>query len=453
MRQLKIGPSGIRGVVGDGLTPELLVDFACAFGTWCDGGSIVIGHDSRRSSPMAHSAVLSGLLATGVEVVDLGLSPTPLISFAVRELGAAGGISISGSHNDARWNALKFLGPDGAHLNAVKSEELLDTFHARDFARAPWEKIRKAVPASGIEDRYIECLLAWLDADAIRSRRFRIVVDLCNGACAGVTRRLLDALRCEMVPLNLEATGEFAHPPAPNPANMRQLATLIQPLEVDLGVALNVDGDRAGFVTAGGEPLSEEFTLPLAARARMRRRPGPIVTSLSTSRMVEGVAREAGQQVMRTNVGEGHVMDRGLTEEASIAGEGSGGVAILPNSMTYDALLTLGVILEWLAVNDQSLKSATQELPSYTMRKGEIPCTPDAVHRVLERFRRAYEGRGAQLEDGVRLEWDDAWIHVRASNTEPILRVIAEAEAPERADELDQEAMGFARRTIHLHSD
>ncbi|HXK60548.1 MAG TPA: phosphoglucosamine mutase [Acidobacteriota bacterium] len=315
MRQLKIGTSWVRGVVGEALTPELVVNFACAFGTWCDGGPVVIGRDTRRSSAALRAATLAGLISAGCEVIDLGVAPTPLVSFAVREMGIAGGISITGSHNDTKWNALKFLGPDGALLNAVKSEELLDIYHASQFLLAPWDKLHPVdTNTEKLIDRYLEHLLSVLDVDAIRRRPTRIVVDFCNGTCAPIASRFLKELNCTLLPLNEEPSGEFAHPPAPSAVNMRQLASLMRCLQADFGAALNIDGDRIGFVTGEGVALSEEHTLPLTARIRLRRRPGPVVTNFSTSRMVEEVAAQYGQTVIRTAVGESHVIDQGLAE-------------------------------------------------------------------------------------------------------------------------------------------
>lgn len=446
MRQLKIGTSWVRGVVGEALTPELIVNFACAFGTWCDGGPVVIGRDTRRSSPMLRASVLSGLLSCGCEVIDLGVCPTPLIAFAARELGAAGGLSITGSHNGARWNALKFIGSDGMLLNAVKSEELLDLYHASSFLKASWMRLRPVATAPGLLDRYLEHLVSALDAARIRARKFRVAVDFCSGAGGAVTARFLNELGCTLLPLNEEPTGEFAHPPAPTAANMRQLAALMRCLSADLGAAINIDGDRIGFVTADGVALSEEHTLPLAARNRLARRPGPIVTNLSTSRMVEAVARPHGQPVLRTLVGEGYVMDRGLEAGAALAGEGCGAVAALPISTTFDGLLTLGQILELMATTGESLAALANELPQMEMRKGELTCPPDLVYWVLDGFRAQFADRAPDCTDGVRVDWEDAWLHVRASNTEPLLRVIVEAKTAERADMLFQDAMTYARR-------
>ncbi len=451
VRELKIGASGVRGVVGDALTPELIVNFACAFGTWCGAGPVVIGRDTRRSSTGFRAAVVSGLLSTGCEVIDLGVSSSPLVSFAIRELGASGGIAITGSHNDASWNALKFFGPDGALLNAAKNEELLDIYHGAAYERATWDRLKPVASAPGAGERYLEHLASVLDIDAIRERGFRVAVDFTNGACADLGTRFLGSLGCTLLPVNAEPTGEFAHPPAPTAANMRQIASLARVFGADLGAALNVDGDRVGFVTADGVPLSEEYSLPLAAAPRLRKRPGPVVTSYSTSAMVDALARAHGQRVVRGPVGESQVVDLGLAEGAVLAGEGSGGVAVLPLNMVYDGLLVLGLVLEEMATSGKSLAGLTDGFPRLFIRKRELRCPPNLVYKVLDRFRRHHAGDAPDCTDGVRLDWPDSWLHVRASATEPLLRIIAEAPDAGRAEALVDEALVFARRITFGH--
>ncbi len=451
LRELKIGASGVRGVVGDALTPELIVNFACAFGTWCGGGAVVIGRDTRRSSPAFRAAVVSGLLSTGCRVIDLGVAPSPLISFAIRELGASGGLAVTGSHNDAEWNALKFFGPDGALLNAAKNEELLDVYHGASFSLAAWDRLTPVEPAPGIEDRYLQHVSSLLDTDAIRQRRLHVAVDFTNGSCGVLGSRFLESLGCTLLPVNAEPTGEFAHPPAPTAKNMRQIATLTRAVGADLGAALNVDGDRVGYVTADGRPLSEEYSLPLTAIPRLRHRPGPVVTSFSTSGMVATLARACGQRLVRGPVGESQVIDLGLAEGAVLAGEGSGGVAVLPHSVAYDGLLALGLVLEEIAVSDRTLADLAASLPQLFMRKRELPCPPNLVFKVIERFRRRHSKDAPDCTDGVRLTWDDAWLHVRASATEPLLRIIAEAPDQARAEALVEDAAAFARRITFGH--
>jgi phosphomannomutase len=303
----------------------------------------------------------------------------------------------------------------------------------------------------GVEDRYVEHLVASLDVEAIRSRKFRIAVDFCNGACGAIAARFLDALGCRLLPVNEEPTGEFAHPPSPTPNNMRQLATLLRCFEVDLGAAVNVDGDRIGFVTEEGVALSEEYALPLAAANRLARRPGPVVTNFSTSAMIEALAADYGQAVIRTPVGESHVVDQGLAEGAVLVGEGSGGVAALPSTMTFDALATLGMVLEQLATSDGSLTRLAARLPHFVMRKHEIPCPPNLVYRILDRFRLHYPDHSPECTDGLRLASGESWLHIRASGTEPLLRIIAEARSAERVDALVSEAVSLARRFMYGH--
>jgi len=448
MRELKVSTSWVRGVVGEALTPELIVNFACAFGTWAEGGVVIIARDTRRSSPMLRAAVVAGLLSSGCEVIDLDICTTPLASFAVRELGCAGGISITGSHNDASWNALKFLGADGMLLNAGKGEELLDIYHASAFRvdRPMTAKCREA--PDGLVDRYLEHLFASLDIDAIRKRRFRLAIDFCNGAAVDVTSSFLQRLNCSLFPLNETQPGIFAHSPAPTPENMQLLTLRTQEARANLGAAVNVDGDRIAFVLPDGRPLSEEYTLPLVALSRLARRAGAVAANLSTSRMIDVVADRFGQTVLRTPVGESHVMDRALQEGAVLAGEGCGGTASLPHGATFDALDSLGRVLEVLATVDGGLPAVVSTLPRFEIRKGRLACLPDQTHQVLDQFRSRFADQSPDGTDGIRVQWNDAWMHIRPSTTEPIIRVIAEAETAARVDMLFGEALEIIRGAI-----
>jgi phosphomannomutase len=302
-----------------------------------------------------------------------------------------------------------------------------------------------------VADRYIEHLTAVLDTETIRTAGFRVALDLCNGTCGAIATRLLERLGCTVYALNEEPTGEFAHSPAPTQDNMRQLGALMRSLGADLGAAINVDGDRIGFVLPSGKALSEEYTLPLAAKMRLTRRPGMVVTNLSTSRMIDRVAAQWGYPVLKTIVGEGAVIDYGLSEGAVLVGEGSGGIAMLPVTMTFDAFLTLGMILEATASSGCSLAELVAQLPNIPMRKGELACPPDLVYKAIDGFRARFADRNPDTTDGVLVVWPDAWLHVRASNTEPLLRVIVEAETDDRVDAVFDEAMAYARRLAFGH--
>jgi phosphomannomutase len=446
MRQLKIGTSWVRGVIGDAFTPELAIQFACAFGTYCDGGSVVLGRDTRRSSPMLHAAVQSALISTGCRVIDLGVCTTPLVSHAVRRHGAAGGISITGSHNDAEWNALKFLGPAGSLLNAANSEELLDIYHASAYSFSGWDGLQRTILDDGAVSSYVDDLARDLDAASIIAKGYRVAVDFSNGASHGVCSRFLQRLGCELVPLNERPARRFSHAPAPQVENMRQLEAVLPYVKADVGAAINVDGDRAGFVTHDGRALSEEVALPLVVDHVLARRPGLVVTNLSTSQMVDAVAARHGSTVLRAEVGEGYVMDRAALEGAVVCGEGCGGVALTPQSATFDALQTLGQVLEAMALSGATLADLTAGLPVFAMRKGELACSPDRVYRVIEAVREEFDDAVVNEADGVRLAWPDQWLHVRASNTEPIVRIIAEAPDQTALDALFSRADTAARR-------
>ncbi len=448
MRELKIGTGWVRGIVGDALNPELVIGFSRAFGTWAEGGPVVIGRDTRRSSVMFQQAVVAGLLTSSCRVIDLGETSTPLVSFAVRELGAAGGISITGSHNDSSWNALKFLGPEGSLLNPIKSEEFLDLFHASSFETfgLPPPPPEAADPA--VADAYIDHLCSTVAEEAIRSRAFRIALDFRFGAMAAPASRFLGRLGVETAALNVSPRTDWHLQLEPTPSSMGDLSALVSNGSFDLGAALNIDGDRLVLVAEDGTCLSEEYTLPLVAGSRLLRRPGPIVTTLSTSRRIDPVAAEFDQKVIRTAVGESYVMDRGIELEAVVAGEGSGGVAALPSSMTFDALQSLGLVLESLVEQGERLSEAVRRISRTEMRKGHVRCPAPAAYRALEKCRQVYADSITSLDDGIRVDWSDAWLHLRVSNTEPLLRIIAESDDRERTREIFEGCLGVIRHSL-----
>jgi phosphomannomutase len=441
MRELKIGTSSVRGIVGQALHPGLIVDFACAFGTWVDGRPVVVGRDTRRSSPMVRSALLSGLMATGCRILDLGVASTPLASYAVRELGAAGGISVTGGHNDAEWNALKFIGPDGCLLNAARSEELFDIYHAGGFRLEG--RVGKLVDLSGapVLEGYLETLLSAVDVEAVRRARLKVAVDFCGGSLCPATRTLFDRLGCELVAVHPEPGEIFPHPPEPRPEHLQELGRVIKETGCHLGAALNIDGDRLALAESSGRVLSEELTLPLAVLARFQHRPGAVVTNCSTSGSVETLASTWGQPVFRAPVGESFVMDKAMEEGAVVAGEGSGGVASLPWSATFDALLTLALVMDLLATARAPLAEVVRDIPLRPMRKAAWRCPPSLAYRVVEQFPAAFPGASVEELDGVRLVLNDGWIHTRVSRTEPVVRVILEADSEEKADLLLAQAV------------
>ena len=439
MKPLKIGITGVRGIVGETFTPELAIAFAQAFGTYLDGGPILICRDTRASGPMVQSAVTAGLLATGSEVIDLGICPTPTMQLAVVHLGVKGGISITAGHNPSQWNALKFVRGDGLYLNASQAEELLDLFHQGEFDKAEWNEIRTRIEQQDAIGHHIETLKRVFDVPKIRQRKLRVAVDCCNGACSVLSPRWLEELGCTVLAINDDVTAQFPHNPEPKRETMAQLRAVVKAGRADIGFAHDADGERLGIVTETGEPLSEEMTLEIATEIKLRRAPGAVVTNISTTRAIEKIASRYNSSVIRTPVGTAYISEAILENEAVIGGEGNGAVAIPEIHATNDSAATIGLILQHLAITGKSISELIADLPRYTMIKHYVPIAPNLLFSVLNDIRKEAEKTDADtidLSDGIKLSWADDWLHIRASNTESMIRVIAEAEDGERAREM-----------------
>lgn len=438
MNSLKIGISGVRGVVGETFTPELAVGFAQAFATYLDSGRVLVCRDTRPSGPMVLAAVLAGLLAAGCEAVDLGVCPTPSLQLAVRRLGAAGGVSITAGHNPEPWNALKFVRGDGLYLNATQADELLDIFHQAEFAKADWRGIKSKVEEADAVTPHLEALAAAFDVRAVRARRLKVAVDCCNSSCSLLSPRWLELLGCEVLAVNDDPTAPFPHAPEPRRQAMAQLRALVLAGHADVGFAHDADGERLGIVTEAGEILSEEATLPLAAEIQLGREAGAVVTNVSTSGAVDRVAAKYGARVIRTPVGQAFVSEAMAESRAVIGGEGSGGVVVPRVQLTHDSAAAVGLVLEHLALKGARVSELAAALPRLAMLKHDVAVEPNRIHSLVQRLYEELEREGVEYDqtDGVKVEWPDGWAHVRVSNTESLVRVIAEAETAPRAQEL-----------------
>src|SRR6267378_977975 len=430
MKPLKIGITGIRGIVGETFTPEVSVGFAQAFATYLDSGRILICRDTRPSGPMVRSAVVAGLLAAGCEVIDLGICPTPSLQLAVAWLKADGGVAITAGHNPAPWNALKFVRGDGLYLNPLQAEELLDIFHQGEFAKATWNRIQPAIQHQDPIEQHIGLLMNAFDIAAIKKRRLKVAVDCCNGACSLLIPRWLAELSCEVLAINDDPTGAFPHRPEPTPETMAQLSAVVKAGHADIGFAHDADGERLGIVTELGDPLSEESTLALATRIRLEQSPGPIVTNISTTGAIEQIAALHGGSVVRTQVGQTYISEAMLEHNAVLGGEGSGGVTVPQVHLTHDSAAAVGLILEGLTRTGERVSEIVRQLPTLFMLKHNLALEPNRLYSVLQDFRVAIEREqpAYDLTDGIKVDLPEGWIHVRASNTESMIRVIVEAE-------------------------
>lgn len=439
MKPLKIGITGVRGIVGETFTPELAISFAQAFGTYVDGSPILVCRDTRASGPMVRSAVIAGLLATGCEVIDLGVCPTPTMQLAVRKYGARGGISITAGHNPSQWNALKFVRADGLYLNITQAEELLDIYHQAEYEKAPWNRIPTQIRYEDAIPYHIETLKKLFDVEAIRARGLKVAVDCCNGACSMLSPCWLEELGCKVLSINDDPSQPFPHNPEPNRQTMAQLRAIVKAGGAAIGFAHDADGERLGLVTETGEILSEEMTLAIAAEIKLSRTPGVVVTNISTTSAIEKIAARHHSTVVRTPVGTAHISEAILENNAVLGGEGNGAVALPELHPTNDSAATIGLILEHLSRTGQNLSDVIAGLPRLFSRKHFVPVAPHLLFSVLNELRDEVEASQAKtidLSDGVKLGWPDGWLHIRASNTESMIRVIAEAETEKRVNDL-----------------
>lgn len=439
MKPLKIGITGVRGIVGETFTPELAIAFAQAFGTYLDGGRILVCRDTRPSGPMVRSAVIAGLLAAGCEAIDLGVCPTPTMQLAVTHLNAVGGVSITAGHNPLPWNALKFTRGDGLYLSAMQAEELLDIYHQGEFAKAKWNEIRPSIETRDQIEHHIEVLKNAFDIEAIRARKLTVAVDCCNGACSALVPRWLTELGCEVLAINDDIAAPFPHDPEPRRETMAQLRAIVKAGRADIGFALDSDGERLGIGAETGEPLSEEMTLALCADIKLRQAPGVVVTNLSTTQAIEKIAARYNSNVIRVPVGAAYISEAILEHNAVIGGEGNGAVAVPEVHATSDSAAAIGLILEEMARTGKPVSELVANLPRYTMLKHYAQIEPNLLYSALQNVRDETEradATGIDLSDGVKLFWPDGWVHIRASNTESMIRIIAEAENEARAREL-----------------
>lgn len=444
---LMIGVSGVRGVVGEGLTPEVAVLWAIGIATMTDGGKIVVARDTRPTGTMILYAVKSGLLYAGCDVDDAGVLPTPAAALAIPTRGARAGIIITASHNPQSWNALKFVRADGRMFKPSEFETLHKIVVNGPLRSVPWNRMGREVFWDKGEEVYIGQLLGlgWLDLDRIIRRKLKVAFDGVNGAGVEVYPNLLEALGCEVVRINCRNDGIFPRGPEPTPENLTELSRVVKEERCDLGFAVDPDGDRLSVVDEMGSPIGEEATLALAVMEVLFHRPGPLVINTLTSQMVADVAERAGLPCYRSKVGEAFVAEMMERQKAVVGGEGNGGIIYPEFHLVRDAGLGMVIILNLIARSKSTISRLAAQLPRYHMRKATYPIS-DIDHTALfERIAKLYPNDQITQLDGIRVTTPHGWVQVRLSNTEPILRVFAESDDPEQGDRMMQEMLGHIR--------
>jgi phosphomannomutase len=455
---LMISVSGMRGHVGTDLTPELVTRHAAALGSWARSQGkpvVVLGRDSRTSGPMFAHAAMAGLMSVGVDVIDLGIVPTPTVQMAVEEHHAGAGLILTASHNPIEWNALKFVGPDGIFLDG-DAGAAVRALAEKGPVRNGWEGLGVVrEDAAALQRHFAHILrLPMIDVEKIRARKFRVALDCVRGAGGRSIPALLEQLGCEVHGINLETDGRFPRAPEPIPENLVELGRLVRETRSDIGMAVDPDVDRLALVDETGTPPGEDYTLAFAVRTVLEWAGGrvggladqipTVVVNLSTSLVVEDAARDYGARFVRAPVGEANVARAMRDEGALIGGEGNGGVMLPALHIGRDAPLGVALILQMLAGSEVPVSQLVRQHPQYTIVKAKGPRGAE-LRPLYDALRRRFPDADADERDGLRLSWHDRWLHVRPSGTEPIIRYIAEAPTAVDAESL----VGAAQEMVH----
>lgn len=438
---LMISVAGIRGIVGESLTPDVVARFAAAFAREAPEGTIAVGRDARATGPLVLAAVIAGLTGAGRDVIDVGLATTPTVEIAVEHLGAAGGVIITASHNPAPWNALKFLSERGEFLDARAGAAVRARFESDAPPWAAWNAIGRARAESDALAWHLERVLSLdvVEAEAIRARNLHVVVDGCRSVGGLAVPALLAELGVRVTPLDCEPDGAFTRELEPVPEHLGALSRAVREARADFGVALDPDADRAALVDADGIAVGEEYTVALGTRTVLAERPGPVVTNLSTSLMMEAVSAHAGVALHRTPVGEAHVVEAMRRVGAVAGGEGNGGMILPAAHYGRDGLVAVALVVQAMS-GGASLRALVDALPRYAMMKRKFPLAGGSWQQMAPRLRGRFADWALNTDDGLRFSRDGEWVHVRPSGTEPVFRVIAETATESRTRELVEQA-------------
>lgn len=444
MPTLMVSISGIRGIVGNGLDPNVLVKYVSAYADFCGNGKIVVGSDGRISGEMVRQIAIGTLLAKGNDVVDIGICPTPTVLFNVKNLKAAGGIQISASHNPNEWNALKLLNRKGEFMSPDENAAMLKLLNNTDKKFAAWNKLGKLTHYKKGLDDHISAVLKmdYINIAKIRRRKFNVLLDCVNGAGAYSMPQLLEKLGCKVTVINCEKSGIFPRLPEPLPENLTATMKAVKKYKADIGIVVDPDVDRLVLITEKGEPFGEENTITQAVKFYLSKRKGNVVVNLSTTRAVEDVANESGSKVFRSPVGEANVVKKMKDVKAVIGGEGSGGVILPKVNFGRDALVGTVIMLQHLLEFGGTINELKNSLPQYFIAKKKIELGSLNPDSVLEKLIDKYKDQKINLEDGMRIDFNDHWAHFRKSNTEPIIRCIVEAKTKVDAEQLAKKYFG-----------
>ena len=440
MPTLMVSISGIRGIVGDGLDPEVLVKYTSAYAEFIKKGKVVVGRDARISGEMVNSIVTGTLLAKGLDVIDIGICPTPTVQYTVKTLSAQGGIAISASHNPNEWNALKLLNSTGQFMTPDENLELLKILDSDQNKFQSWDKIGKRTVDKKALKRHMKDVLKlkYINLKKIKKRKFKVLVDCVNGAGVYVIPDLLKEFGCKIIEMNCEKTGVFPRLPEPLPENLKTTMKAVKKHSADLGIVVDPDVDRLVLITENGEPFGEENTITQAVNFILSKKKGNVTVNLSTTRAVDDVTEKAGCKVFRSPVGEANVVKKMKEVNAVIGGEGSGGVIYPALHYGRDALVGIALTLQSLVEFGGSISKLKKSLPQYFIAKKKIDLGKVKPDEIISKLIKKYSGEKINTDDGLRIDLEDHWVHFRKSNTEPIVRIITEAKSRKTAENFSE---------------
>jgi phosphomannomutase len=457
MEVLMIGVSGMRGTVGGTLTPPVINQMASAFAAWLkqtqspgSGGHfrVVFGRDSRPSGFWVRDAAVAALTASGIEVIDLDVVTTPGVAMMVKHLNADAAVIATASHNPIQWNGLKFLNRQAVALPPELANQIISRYHdkATDYVRV--DKLIMPTRNSDTHALHVKRVLDYVDVLGISSKRYKVVLDSINGAGCISGATLLSKLGCRLVHVNAKPDGQFAHEPEPTEKNLTSLGEEVRRQKADIGFAQDPDADRLAIVDEKGRYIGEEYSLALAAKYMLAKKSGVAVANLSSSRMLDDIAAATNSRVVRTPVGEANVVKAMLDHGAVIGGEGNGGVIDTRIVSGRDSLVGMAYILQLMATTGKSLSELVAEIPHYEIVKTKFECRREDANRAVEGIKKQFANERVDTQDGIRIDWDKAWVHARPSNTEPIMRIIAEAPTRQEAEQHIAQVQAVANRVL-----
>ena len=435
-----ISVSGLRGVVGTTLTPDVAVRYIAAFAAQLPAGPVVVTHDGRTSGPLLSNILIGTLAATGRKVIEAGVAATPTTGVLVREHHAAGGVQISASHNPPEYNGFKLFSELGRVIPAEQGLKVLERYRKGNIAWVTHESIGHMVAISDTFTAHWNLLQQIVDVQLIRKKRLTVLLDANHGSGSRLARRMLEELGCRVKILGGEPNGRFEHPPEPTEENLRGVFDAVKNLKADVGFCQDPDADRLAVIDETGKYLGEEYTLALCVDHVLRRRKGPIVTNCSSSRMTADLCAKYKVPYFRSAVGEANVCDLMIDQRAILGGEGSGGVIDPRVGYVRDSFVGMAMLLEAIASRDKPISQLAAELPQYSIAKTKISFPNAALNAGYAALEKHFAGAAIDKMDGLRLDWDNKWLLIRASNTEPVVRAIAEAPTTAEAAKLCKEA-------------